>query len=106
MKKATLGEFKNGWFIGKFDPTLCATDYFEVAVKTYKSGDVDAAHYHKIAVEYTMVVVGEIEMNGEIFKENEIIVVEPKEVVKFKSITDSKILVVKMPSVINDKFVV
>jgi hypothetical protein len=106
MELYDLSKFNGGWFIGKFDPSICGTDYFEAALKTYKAGDVDKAHYHNIAVEYTLVVTGEVDMNGVKYFENDIIVVHPKEVVKFSSITDSKLMVIKMPSVKGDKYIV
>lgn len=106
MNIKKISDFKGGWFIGAFEPTLYNTSYFEVAVKDYKAGDEEPNHYHKLADEYTIVAVGEVEMNGETYKEGDIIHVNINECVKFKAITDAKTLVIKLPSIKNDKYIV
>ena len=60
MKVAKLSDMKGGWFIGNFEPSLYKTNDCEVAVKTYKKGDFEAAHFHKIATEYTIVASGKV----------------------------------------------
>ncbi len=101
-----LKEFNKGWFIGNFYPTLWPTSSFETALKTYNAGDSDPAHFHKVAVEYTLVIHGEVEMNGVKYVEDDIIIVYPNEIVKFTSLTNSKLMVVKTPSVQGDKYIV
>lgn len=58
MKKHSLADFKGGWFIGDFIPTLRGISEFEVSVKYYYAGDIEAAHYHKIATEWTVITAG------------------------------------------------
>ena len=79
MKKANLNDMINGWFVGNFEPTLLKTNDVEVAVKKYKKGDYEDKHYHKIAMEITVVIKGRVKMNGIEYKENDIIVIEPFE---------------------------
>ena len=64
MEQHNLNDFIKGWFIGDFKPTLLKTTDFEVGIKRYKVGDSESTHYHKIATEYTIIVEGEVEMNG------------------------------------------
>jgi hypothetical protein len=45
-------------------------------------------------------------MNGTNYDVGSIIVIEPNDIVHFKSITDSETIVVKIPSVIGDKYIV
>jgi quercetin dioxygenase-like cupin family protein len=104
MKTAKLSEMTKGWFVGNFTPSLFKTNDVEVAVKEYKAGDSEAAHYHKIATEITVVTQGEIEMNGVIYKQGDIIVVEPNETVSFRAVTDAMNTVVKIPGANNDKY--
>lgn len=106
MKKYNLNDFFKGWFIGDFEPSILPTNDFEVAVKEYKAGDSEANHLHKEAIEFTMVLDGVIMMNGVEYHKNDIIQIEKYEETKFESITDSRTLVVKTPSVKGDKYIV
>jgi quercetin dioxygenase-like cupin family protein len=104
MKIYNLKDFTKGWFIGQFDPSILQTDNFEVAVKEYESGTIEDAHYHKEAVEFTIVLDGKIKMNGSEYGPNDIIEIERGESNVFESITDSRLLVIKTPSVKGDKY--
>ena len=95
-----------GWFVGNFEPTLYKTNDCEVAVKTYTAGDYEKAHYHKIATEITVITKGEIKMFDQEFKPGDIIVTEPGDITDFLAITDSINVVVKIPGVNNDKYIV
>jgi len=46
--------------VGDFSPTLHRTRDIEVAVKHYRAGDHEPAHYHKIAREFTAVISGRV----------------------------------------------
>ena len=106
MKVEKLNNMTKGWFIGNFDPSLYKTNDVEVAVKSYKAGDFEDKHYHKIATEYTVILDGEVEMNGIRYKKNDIIVMEPGDATDFRAITDSMNVVVKIPGANNDKYLV
>ena len=106
MKVEKLNNMTKGWFIGNFDPSLYKTNDVEVAVKSYKAGDYEDKHYHKIATEYTVILDGEVEMNGIRYKKNDIIVMEPGDATDFRAITDSMNVVVKIPGANNDKYLV
>ena len=106
MITENLNNMTKGWFIGNFDPSLFKTNDVEVAVKRYKAGDHEDAHYHKIATEYTVIIDGEVEMNGVRYRKDDIIVMEPGEATDFTAITDSVNVVVKMPGANNDKYLV
>ncbi|MGA2692590.1 MAG: hypothetical protein ABSF76_09505 [Opitutaceae bacterium] len=104
MKRRRLSTMKRGWFIGDFKPTAHRTREVEVAVKHYRAGDAEAAHRHKIAREFTVVVSGTVSMNGRKFGPGDIIVIEPGEVTRFRVLTDAVTAVVKIPGAPNDKF--
>lgn len=104
MDILNLQDMVKGWCIGNFEPCIYKTELFEVAIKQYKENEEEKSHYHKIATEYTIVVEGIVEFNGKEYKENSILVINPNEVIKFKSITKSKTVVIKIPSSIGDKF--
>lgn len=104
MKESNLRDFRKGWVVGDFVDSLFRTKDVEVAIKRYRKNDVEPKHVHKITKEFTIVVYGAISMNGEIFHEESIIVVEPGESVEFKSITDSITCCIKSPSIPGDKY--
>lgn len=104
MTCAKLNDMINGWFIGNFDPSLYKTNDCEVAVKSYKKGDKEDAHYHKIATEFTVIVSGRVKMFDREFVAGDIVVVHPGESTSFEAIEDSINVVVKMPGANNDKY--
>jgi quercetin dioxygenase-like cupin family protein len=105
MKTAKINDMVKGWFIGNFEPTLRKTNDVEVAVKSYRTGDYDERHYHKIATEYTVIVSGRVKMNGTEYRAGDIIVIEPGEATDFEALEDGTTnVVVKMPGANNDKY--
>ncbi|MDF7667518.1 hypothetical protein PT273_06625 [Orbaceae bacterium ESL0727] len=107
MKIANLNDMVKGWFIGNFEPSLLKTNAVEVAVKTYKKGDFEEAHFHKIATEYTVIISGRVKMNGVEYGAGDIIVMEPNESTDFECLEDGTTnVVVKLPGANNDKYIV
>lgn len=106
MYSARLNEMTKGWFVGNFEPSLCKTNDVEVAVKTYKKGDSEVEHYHKIATEITVVISGTVEMFKQIWQAGDIVVVEPGDATAFRALEDSVNVVVKIPGANNDKYLV
>lgn len=104
MKLYKLQNFKLGWFIGDFTPTIISTKNVEVSIKRYKSGDYDNKHYHKMADEITVIIQGECIMNGIKYYSNDIILIEKNDTTDFLAVTDLVTCVIKLPSVIGDKY--
>jgi quercetin dioxygenase-like cupin family protein len=104
MEVHRIENMVKGWFIGNFDPSLFKTNDVEVGLKEYLAGDYEAAHFHKIATEYTVIVSGEVEMNGIRYQKGSIIVIKPHESTDFKAITNVTTMVVKLPGANNDKY--
>lgn len=106
MKTAKLGDMVKGWFVGGFLPAALNTDSCEVGIKNYKSGEKEAAHYHKIATEITVLLSGSVIMRDQVWNAGDIIVLEPGDVTAFQALTDAVTVVVKVPGALNDKYVV
>ena len=106
MKIHNLKDMKRGWFVGEFLPTAFATNSCEAACKNYKKGDYEEKHMHKIATEISLILKGETLMNGILHKEGDILVMEPGEATDFRALTDASVMVVKVPSVKDDKYLV
>lgn len=101
----SINDFIGGWFVGDFSPSLLKTNQFEVAYKKYKAGDFEKKHFHKIATEFTLIIEGEVLMNNVKYCEGDIIIVKPNESTDFRAITNTKTVVVKTPSISNDKYI-
>ena len=104
MQVSRLEAMTKGWFVGDFTPVVHRTSAAEVAVKRYLRGDREERHVHRIAHEITVVIEGEVEMNGRRFVAGDIIVLAPNESTDFQALTDATNVVVKLPSIANDKY--
>jgi len=99
-----LDQMVKGWFVGDFSPAALRTDAAEVAVKSYKAGDREDRHLHKVASEITLILHGTAEMCDRRLGPGDIIKLSPGEASAFSAITDVTTVVVKLPSVAGDKY--
>lgn len=106
MKVYNIKDMIGGWFVGNFTPTTFSTDSSEVCFKRYKAGGYEKKHIHKIATEITAIVYGKVSMNGVEYQEGDIVVMEPGEATDFKALTDASNIVVKIPCIKGDKYIV
>ena len=79
MKMLNINDFKYGFLIGNFDPSLIKTKELEVGIKFYKARQSDREHYHKISEEYSIVIQGRCSFNGHILSEGDIAKIERNE---------------------------
>lgn len=104
MNTGRLQDMVKGWFVGDFDPSVLRTAACEVAVKTYRAGDREELHHHKVATEVTLILAGRVRMCGREWGEGDIVVLEPGEATDFEALTDAMNVVVKTPGASNDKY--
>ncbi|MBL8861159.1 MAG: hypothetical protein JNK02_04025 [Planctomycetes bacterium] len=104
MQVHKLADMKGGWFVGDFAPSVLRTPAAEVAVKTYAAGATEARHVHRVAHELTLVLGGEVRMNGARYVSGDILLIEPGDSTDFEALTDVTTVVVKVPSVAGDKY--
>jgi len=97
-------EYVNGWFVGDFSPSVLHTTEFELAMKSYKAGDSEPTHVHRIATEITLVVSGRVSMNATEYSKGEFAIVSPGQAVAFTALEDSTTVVLKTPSAPDDKY--
>ena len=106
MKTYKLADMIKGWFIGDFEPSIIKTKDFEVGVLERKKGLERPMHYHKEAIEVSILIEGSAKINGVEIGVGDIFVLDRNEVVDAESYEDSKLVVVKTPSVMGDKYLV
>lgn len=105
IQKYRIEDFKGGWFIGDFDPSLLKTKDFEVSIKLHPKGEAWDIHYHKVATEYNYVVSGRVKIEDEVYETGDLFVVEPNYVMDPEFLEDCTIVCVKTPSIVGDKYV-
>lgn len=104
MKKYNLKDMTGGWFVGDFEPVVLKSPDAEVSVKYYKAGDYEEKHYHKFAVEITVISSGHVKMNGIDYYTGDVVVIDRCEATDFSVIEDTITTVVKLPSIKGDKY--
>lgn len=104
MKLHKLSNMIRGWMVGKFLPNVYEKDY-ELGFKYYQKGDYEKSHKHLLSEEVTIVLFGEVEMNGIQYTEGDIVIQEKDEFTDFKCLSDRAITAVYRPdgSFPNDK---
>lgn len=104
MKTAKLSDMTRGWFIGDFEPSVLRTPLFEVGVLSHKKGEAWPAHYHRVATEYNVLLSGSMRIAGEVIEVGDIFWFEPEDVADPEFLENCKVLCVKRPSIIGDKY--
>ncbi len=105
MKINNIKEFTNGWFIGNFEPSILKQEQFEIAIHSHKKGDLGDKHFHKIATEINVIISGSIRLGVNIIlKSGDIWTIYPNQIEKVEFLEDTKLVVIKTPSVPGDKY--
>jgi len=114
ITRYNLNDFTRGWLVGMFDNGILYRENIEVAVQQHNKGHEEPCHYHKESDEINIVVYGSCQLDEyslttniknseEIFYKDDIFVVPRKTPVKFKALTNCKIVVIKTASIPTDK---
>lgn len=100
-----LEDMKGGWFVGDFLPTSFRTAACEVCYKKHAKGEKWDRHYHAVATEINLLVKGRMRIQDTELKEGVVFVILPNEVADPEFLEDCEVVIVKVPSVKNDKYV-
>ena len=104
MKEANINDFKAGWFVGDFNPSIFKKPFFEVAHHKHKKGCETFPHYHAVTNELNYIVRGELMVSGKHLKEGDMWIYEPNEVSDVEFLDDSELIIVRWPSIPSDKY--
>lgn len=99
-----IENFKNGWFIGNFEPSIFKNCFFEVAHHRHAAGYVGALHFHKIGEEVTYILRGKLVASGKTLSTGDIFMYHPNEISEVRFLEDTDLIVVKWPSIPSDKY--
>jgi hypothetical protein len=101
-----LEDFIGGWFIGDFNPSLFRTGDFEVCYKHHHKGEDWPVHYHAEGTEYNLLTKGKMKIMGTIIEPGTIFIAYPYEISDAEFLEDCEVLIIKVPSIPGDKYVV
>lgn len=99
-------QFKGGWFIGAFNETAYKTNTCEIAYKIHLKDENWPNHYHKLADEINYLIEGSMTINEILLKAPTIFIIKKNESAVPKFLTDCKLIVVKIPGILNDKYII
>ena len=104
MDVYNIKDFKGGWFIGDFNPSVFKNCFFEVAHHTHLAGYKGPLHTHKISTEVTYIVRGAVKIADKIYAKGDMFVYYPNEISDVIVLQDVDLIVVKWPSIPSDKY--
>lgn len=103
MRRHRLGEFTKGWFIGNFNPSILKSSEVEVGVKFFEAGSLEPVHHQLTATEVSVLIFGRVRMGNIWLEPGDIVEIAPGIDCDFEAITDAALVVVKSPSLPDDK---
>lgn len=107
MKVITdTSQFIGGWFVGSFEPSAYKTTSCEVAYKTHYKDEYWQPHYHMLSDEVNYLIEGQMEINGQVLSAPCVFVIPRGETSRPIFHTDVRLIVVKVPGILNDKYLI
>lgn len=106
MKLFDPNEFKGGWFIGDFEPSIWRATGFEIGYKHHIAGEAWPAHYHEHMDEVTFLLEGTMQICNQTITGPIIFLIGRNEIADPEFITDCKVFIIKTPSVPGDKVLI
>ncbi len=101
-----INRMVRGWFVGNFEPNIYKTEHFEVGCLTHKKGEAKEAHYHKETTEINLLVSGSMTLQNTLLSSGDLFILEKGEIADPIFHEDCTVVVVKIPSLPNDKYLV
>tara|TARA_A100001015_G_scaffold131832_1_gene146367 strand:- start:1796 stop:2116 length:321 start_codon:yes stop_codon:yes gene_type:complete len=102
---SNLKKMKLGWFVGDFEPNVFKSKEVEISLKRIKKGFKEEPHFHKLSKELNLIVNGSLKINDKILYIDDIFVFEENEISNVTFLQDTTLVVVKIPSIPNDKYI-
>jgi len=106
MKKYNIKDFKAGWIVGDFEPSIFKNPFFELAHHTHKAGCDTHPHTHKVTTELNYIVRGSMMVSGQLLTSGDAWVYEPNDVSDVEFLEDTDLIILRWPSIPSDKYMV
>jgi len=104
MEVYKLSDFWRGWFIGDFEPSVLRTKDFEIGSVVHKKGEDWPRHFHRESDEYNLLIAGKMIICDQKLSSGDVFVIRKNEIAEPEFLEDCTVVVVKVPSVIGDKY--
>lgn len=105
-KQINMNDYTRGWLIGDFFPSIKKIKEYEIALLRHKKDEKWGFHYHKEADEINILISGKMILNNITINSNEIFILEKNIIACPIFLEDCNILCIKLPSVIDDKYII
>lgn len=102
--KIVKQDYKNGWLVGDFKPSLLETNFMDIGILELEEGTKGDSHYHKEHTEYNYIISGEANVGGHLLSKGDCFIYEPLDKSDVVYTKDTVILCIKTPSKKGDKF--
>ena len=104
MKEANIADFKAGWFVGDFEPSIFKNPFFEVGHHSHKKNDQTFPHYHQVTNELNYIVRGEMMVDKKHLKAGDMWIYEPWDISDVEFLEDTDLMIIRWPSIPSDKY--
>lgn len=99
-----IENFKEGWILGDFEPSVLRIKEFELGVKVHNKGDVWPAHIHKLCDEYNILIKGWMRIQDKFLISGDVFVIKKGELADPVFLDDCTVVTLKAPSIPGDKY--
>jgi len=106
MKVLNSEQFIGGWFVGDFTPSAYRTKDFEVCYKFHHKNEEWPKHLHTESIEINYLMHGSMVIQDQILTAPTVFIMDKLEVSDAEFLEDCEIIVVKVPSIPNDKRII
>lgn len=104
MKQSNINNFRGGWFVGDFEPSIFKNPFFEVAHHSHKKNDATFPHYHQVTNELNYIVRGEMMVDKKHLKAGDMWIYEPWDISDVQFLEDTDLMIIRWPSIPSDKY--
>ena len=103
MRVKKLKNFKRGWVIGNFKPSIKKIKNLEICFAYHKKNEKTYPHYHTKSTEYNVILQGSLFASGKKLKKGDIFIYKKNEVSNVDFLKDTILAIIRMPSAPKDK---
>lgn len=104
--KIDISQYTRGWLIGDFIPSIEINKEAEIAYLQHEKMSKWDYHYHKESIEINILVKGKEEINGVIYKESDLFIIDKNIIACPVFLDNCDIICIKIPSVTKDKYII
>lgn len=99
-----LTDYKRGWVVGDFKPSVWRTDKCEVGLRWNEKGYKVDRHYHTLGTEYVVFAGGKHRINDQVFGDGDMTIIRPYMSSEYECLEPGYCLTVRDISISGDKY--